>query len=381
MPRISLRKQVLTELEHLSKRRRIQATIRSLFSNDALLDEDDDDNDIFSVHTIVDKVVENVKQSILSRRYLFPRKPYRKGYSKMIFERDLREDDDADGTPPWLTDDEFLHKYRMHRSSFYRLLALIEKHPAFVSKGRKKQAPVKYQLLLFLFYIGKSGSGANFETCRQMFGVSKGTCNNYRKRVAAAIRSLRDEFITWPDKKERKKIARRVMEKFDFINCIALADGTLFPLTYEPQSRDAPDYHGRKFQYSMTTMIVCDDERFIRYYLAGFPGCVHDNRVYKNTELYRDPEKFFGRSYFLLSDSALSNSPTVVSSFKCATGHSLPPDRERFNKVLAKPRVISEHTIGMLKGRFQFLKSMPMKITDQKKKRRKRYSELLIVVS
>jgi hypothetical protein len=45
----------------------------------------------------------------------------------------------------------------------------------------------------------------------------------------------------------------------------------------------------------------------------------------------------------------------------------LPPDRERFNKILAKPRVITEHTIGMLKGRFQFLKSMPMKITEQKK--------------
>jgi hypothetical protein len=178
------------EVEHLSKRRRIQATIRSLISNDALIDEDDDDNDMFSIHTIVDKVVENVKQSILSRRYLFPRKPYRKGYSKMIFERDLREDDDADGTPPWLTGDEFLHKYRMHCSSFYRLLSLIKNYPAFVSKGCKKRAPVKYQLLLFLFYIRKSGSGANFETCCQMFGVSKGTCNNYRKQVAAAIRSL-----------------------------------------------------------------------------------------------------------------------------------------------------------------------------------------------
>jgi hypothetical protein len=110
----------------------------------------------------------------------------------MIFERDLREDDDADGTPPWLTDDEFLHKYRMHCSSFYHLLSLIENLPAFVSNGPKKQAPVKYQLLLFLFYIGKSDSGANFVTFCQMFGapVSKGTCSNYQKRVAAAIRSL-----------------------------------------------------------------------------------------------------------------------------------------------------------------------------------------------
>jgi hypothetical protein len=192
-------------------------------------------------------------------------------------------------------------------------------------------------------------------------------CNNYQKRVAAVIRSLRDEYITWPDKKEQKKIARRVMEKFDFINCIALADGMLFPLTYEPQSSDTPDYHGQKYQYSMTTMIVCDDERLVRYRLAGFPGCVHNNRVYKSTVLFQNLEKFFGTRYFLLSDSALSNSRSVVSSFKCTSGHLLPPDCKRFNKILAKPRVITEHTIGMLKGRFQFLKSMPMKITEQKK--------------
>jgi hypothetical protein len=44
-----------------------------------LLEEDDDDNDMFSVeHTIVDKVVMSVKQPILTRKYLFPRKTYRK---------------------------------------------------------------------------------------------------------------------------------------------------------------------------------------------------------------------------------------------------------------------------------------------------------------
>jgi hypothetical protein len=107
MPRISLRKQVLNELECLSKKRQIQAMIRSLISNDALMEEEEDDNnDMFSVHAIVHKVVESVKQSILSRRYLFPRKPYREGYSEMIFKRDLREENDADGTPPWLTDNE-----------------------------------------------------------------------------------------------------------------------------------------------------------------------------------------------------------------------------------------------------------------------------------
>ena len=47
--------------------------------------------------------------------------------------------------------------------------------------------------------------------------------------------------------------------KNDCINCIGIANGTLFPLTYEPQSEDAPDYHGCKFAYLMTSLIVNDD--------------------------------------------------------------------------------------------------------------------------
>jgi hypothetical protein len=90
--------------------------------------------------------------------------------------------------------------------------------------------------------------------------------------------------ISWPDRAERRiAITNQFREQYDFINCIAVADGTLFPLTYEPESDDAPDYHGQKYQYSLMTMIVCDDKRMIWYYLAGFPGCVHDNHIYRNT--------------------------------------------------------------------------------------------------
>jgi hypothetical protein len=57
-----------------------------------------------------------------------------------------------------------------------------------------------------------------------------------------------------------------------------------------------------------------------------------------------------------------------VTSFKCASGQRLTEEEERFNTHLGKARVISEHTIGMLKGgRFQILKSLPMKITNEKK--------------
>ena len=59
-------------------------------------------------------------------------------------------------------------------------------------------------------------------------------------------------------------------------------DGTLLPLVFEPLSDDAADYHGRKFQYSLTVLVINDDKQRIRAYLAGYPGSTHDNRLWRN---------------------------------------------------------------------------------------------------
>ena len=67
------------------------------------------------------------------------------------------------------------------------------------------------------------------------------------------------------------------------------------------------------------------------------------------------------------SDSAFSNSPTVVSAFKAYNCNSLEKDKEDFNTVLGRLRVSSEHTIGILKGRFPILKCIPMKLTERRK--------------
>ena len=106
--------------------------------------------------------------------------------------------------------------------------------------------------------------------------------------------------MKWPDEEERVVISHRIKAKCNIPNCIAVADGTLFPLTFEPQSIDAPDCHGRKFQYSLSVMIVNDDKKYIRYYLSGFPGCAHDNREFSNTLLAKRPADCFGTKCHLV---------------------------------------------------------------------------------
>jgi len=157
----------------------------------------------------------------------------------------------------------------------------------------------------------------------------------------------------------------------DFPNCVGIADGTFLPLAFEPEASDAPDYSGRKYGFSITTIIICDYNNKIRYYLSGYLGSCHDNRVYNNTGFVKNPEDYFSPMEFNMGNSAFANNPFMVSLFRKAKGQLLEPDHKAFNAKLAKLRIRSEHCIGILKGRFPWLRSIRMKVTDDPKSMRR----------
>jgi hypothetical protein len=110
-----------------------------------------------------------------------------------------------------------------------------------------------------------------------------------------------------------------------------------------------------------------DHKRRIRHYLAGFPGTSHDNRIWEATDLFKNPDFYFAVGQYLLGDSAFSNGHTMVASYKKPPGEALPSRHERFNTQVAKARISSEHTIGMLKSRFPWLRSIRLAVTQDKK--------------
>jgi DDE superfamily endonuclease len=149
-----------------------------------------------------------------------------------------------------------------------------------------------------------------------------------------------------------------------FTRSCGISDGTLFPLAFEPQREDAPDYSGRKYGYSLTTMIICDHKKRIIQYLAGFPGSAHDNRVFKATALAMDPGSHLAENQYVVGDSAFENSWYMVSAFKKLPNSQLPQEEEKFNTKLSRLLILSEHCIGILKGRFPWLRHIRLIITE-----------------
>jgi DDE superfamily endonuclease len=73
---------------------------------------------------------------------------------------------------------------------------------------------------------------------------------------------------------------------------------------------------------------------------------------------------FIAENGYLLQDCAFENTRGMVTSFEKLTGISLDPNQEGFNTHVGRFRIMSLHTIGMLKGRFQILQSIPMVINN-----------------
>jgi hypothetical protein len=97
--------------------------------------------------------------------------------------------------------------------------------------------------------------------------------------------------------------------------------------------------------------------------VVGWPGSVHDNRVWRNSPPYQKVNTYFRHNEYLLGDSAFQPSRVMVPAFKKPVGRVMDPNESKFNRKLASPRIKSEHCIGLLKTRFQFLKGIRSKLT------------------
>ena len=299
--------------------------------------------------------LKKIQKCLANSRYLF-RSGYRKREPK--FAKYLDEHH-IDG----LNDREFKFHFRMSRECYWQLVELIKDHSSFSRRSSDSRGstprPAEQQLLVLLKYYGSDGNASSSYSLGNFFGISSGAVDTCRYAALEAVLSLEERTYFWPPPEERKLISKRIKEAYLFPKCVGIIDGTLLPLASRPLLH-GETYLSRKRYYALVMLVVCDDQSRILYYHVGWPGSVHDNRVWRTCRLYRHWEEMFSPREYLLGDSAFTASDIMIPPFKSTPGCELPSNFIAFNTLLAKPRVKSEHCIGILKGRFPFLKGIRM---------------------
>ncbi len=287
----------------------------------------------------------------------------------------------GDAVPRWKSiikgdiynDAEFLKFFRIPRPMFLAFARIIKGHPVFNNNDSVKQRKHyshKLHLLVTLKYFGSQGNACSAINVKDGLGIGKGSVANYVNRTVAAILSLQSRSIFWPDAVEREEISGRIKLDYLFPKCVGTVDGTHLGLAMKP-SLHGEEYFTRKARYAVVAMVVNDDKRRIRYLNVGWPASVHDQRVWKNSVVDMNPQQFFSPGEYLLGDSAFSNTATLVPAYKrLGNQGELLSDQAGFNTCLAGVRVKSEHTIGIWKGRFPWLRTIPIRIANKRSMKR-----------
>lgn len=93
---------------------------------------------------------------------------------------------------------------------------------------------------------------------------------------------------------------------------------------------------------------------------TGWPGCVHDARVLRNSGLYHKAEagELIIPNFYILGDSAYPLRNWLVTPFKNVG--QLTRQQIKFNQRLSSVRQNVERAFGHLKGRFRRLRDVPL---------------------
>lgn len=110
---------------------------------------------------------------------------------------------------------------------------------------------------------------------------------------------------------------------------------------------------------------MCDHRTLITHCYVGHPGSVHDQRVFRQSEIanYLNDENKFPLDSHILGDAAYEIHQHLLTPFR-DNGH-LTAAQNNFNYRLSAARVTVERCIGLLKGRMRsLLHCLPMSRVD-----------------
>lgn len=202
---------------------------------------------------------------------------------------------------PNLDERRFKMLLRCTQSHINIILALIEDHPVFHGVNSDKQFTVQFQLALVLYRLGSNGDGATLLKIASLFGIGDGgTIDKVTARVFESILCLEGEFIRWPSA-EREQLEIATFDELP--HCIGYADGTPIPFLERPVL-DHVSYWSKDKEYVIKLQGICDYTLLLRQITVGYPGSVHDARVYNNCRLGTHPENHFSNNEYIAADAA-----------------------------------------------------------------------------
>lgn len=259
------------------------------------------------------------------------------------------------------TDCEWKANFRMRRTSFLQLCNSLQPHLQRQTTSFRKPVPVDQRVAICIWRLG---TNVEYRTISHLFGIGQSTAVSITNHVASAIvKNLLSLFIRTPSEQEFESIIQGFRDKWGFPQCGGAIDGTHIGILAPPVS--SADYYNRKGFYSVILQGVVDNRLMFWDINVGWPGKVHDARVFANSSLFergqsntlfpRITVRFEGVDVpvVILGDAAYPLLPWLMKPYP--ENEQTTPAQATFNNRLSKARMTVERAFGLLKGRWRCL--------------------------
>ena len=269
------------------------------------------------------------------------------------------------------TDYDWLENFRMSRATFQYLCTQLR--PAIERRDTRlrRAITVEHRVAITLWCLA---TPAEYRTIAHLFGIARSTvCEITHETVDAIVMKLKGQYITFPTGEAQREVINGFESKWGFPQCVGAIDGSHIPV--RAPLLNHTDYYNRKGWYSILVQAVVDHRYLFRNVNVGWPGSVHDARVFVNSAVYAeatskqilqgDTRQILGQDVpvFLIGDSAYPLLSWLLKPFADST--ALTPEQKHFNYRLSRARIVVENAFGRLKARWRrLLKQNDMEVRN-----------------
>ena len=264
----------------------------------------------------------------------------------------VRIENYSEVTVPRLSDKEFRENFRLSRSTFVKVaesLLVLDRFQADNGHGGYQAVVPEKQLQIALWTLGTQES---FREVADRFDVSRSTCHAVLRRVVRALAlDLAPKIICWPFGERQEAVEEGFRAKSrGFYGIVGAVDGCHIPI--KAPLEDPVSYVNRKSFHSVLLQGICDHELLFTDIDVGWPGSVHDARVYRTSPIAQKLQNTLPPDKHLVGDNAHRLKMHLMIPYKGAVNDG----QQRYNNRLSMARQCIERCFALLKCRWRRLK-------------------------
>ena len=222
--------------------------------------------------------------------------------------------------------------------------------------------------------VWRLATNAEYRTLSALFGVGMSTiCTIVLETCLAISKHIMPLYVKIPTDCKLTETVNGFKTRWGFPQVAGAIDGSHIPIIRPSES--ATDYYNRKCFHSIIIQGVVDYQgQFIDAYI-GWPGKLHDARVFYNSSFYnkgrqgalfpQQPVNIEGTDIplLILGDPAYPLLPWLMKPY--TDSPSITDAQKHFNYRQSRARMVVENAFGRLKGRWRcLLKRMDCQLTN-----------------